>query len=888
MNGQPMSYKDPVLVQGTDGVGTKLKLAEQLGQWDTIGIDLVAMCANDVLCAGAEPFAFLDYIACGKLEVPVATTIVKGIAEGCRDVRAALVGGETAEMPSMYEPGKYDLAGYCVGVVEFDNILPKLASIVEGDILIGLPSSGLHSNGFSLVNKIVQSNQVNINDKAPFSSRGLTYGQEFLTPTKLYVTDVLPLIHHRVVKAVAHITGGGLPLNLNRVLPERLSAEVDARLIDIPKIFGWISALGNVAGHEMLRTFNCGIGLVLVVGEQDKRWEQLKSIGALKIGHVAKRRAGEAQVVVHHFDDELKKVASKFQTYQSGKVNSISYRDSGVDIDAGDEAVQRIKAFAKNTDRPGVMGGLGGFGGCFRLKDYQKEKRVTLADPVLVLGTDGVGTKLRIAQQLGVHDTIGIDLVAMCVNDILCNGADPLTFLDYYACGKLNVDNMVNVVKGISEGCNQSRSALLGGETAEMPGMYQGDSYDLAGFSLGIVDAVDILPRVSHVKSGDILIGLPSSGVHSNGFSLIRKVLEQQNVSFDDRSPFANKTFGQELLIPTRIYIQAITPLLDQKLIKALAHITGGGLIENIPRVLPNDLGVEINANSFNIPPIFGWLAAKGNISCDDMLRTFNCGIGLVLVIKPELEKKVLGLLAGEGASTIGQIAPLVKLGKQVVVKNFESSLQRVQRSLWSVKKRVAVLISGTGSNLQALIDATHTSTMGLGAEIGFVISNKPDVYGLERATNANIPWTVVKHKDYPTREQFDEAMSTELERHNIDIVCLAGFMRILTPGFVRKWRGKLINIHPALLPKYPGIRAAKQALEANDTITGCTVHFVDEGVDTGAIILQEVVPIFNDDTEDSLSARIHKAEHVAFPKALRLVATGAVRLNEQGRAEWC
>lgn len=533
----------------------------------------------------------------------------------------------------------------------------------------------------------------------------------------------------------------------------------------------------------------------------------------------------------------------------------------------------------------GVIGGLGSFGGLFRLNSLQKK----FVDPILVLATDGVGTKLKIAQQINENTTVGIDLVAMCNNDILCNGAEPLTFLDYFACGKLNVEVAKNVISGIAVGCRESNCALLGGETAEMPGMYRENVYDLAGFALGIGEFSSILPRKNDIEVGDIIIGFPSNGVHSNGFSLIHKLLTLTGNTMSDKAPFSaeRKTFGEEFLKPTKIYVQEILPAVQSGHIKALAHITGGGLWENIPRVLPYNLTAELNGKSFNIPSVFGWLSSTGHIERIEMLKTFNCGIGMILIASPKHQLDLMKTLYGTGAAVIGKIIPTKPHGHQVIVRHFNTCMERVERLLSVAKKRVGVLISGSGSNLQALIDATRNSNMGMCSEIVFVISNKAGVFGLERAEIAGISSAVISNKDYPTREDFDNALHEELVKHRVEIVCCAGFMRILTAAFVSKWKGKLLNIHPSLLPKHKGIRAQQDAIEAGDTEGGCTVHFVDENVDTGALIVQEIVPILPKDTVESLSERIHKVEHIAFPKALRLVASEYVRLNEKCETEW-
>ncbi len=333
----------------------------------------------------------------------------------------------------------------------------------------------------------------------------------------------------------------------------------------------------------------------------------------------------------------------------SKKSNGLSYSDAGVDIDAGNTLIDRIKPAVKRTSRPGVLGGLGGFGGLFELPlDRYKE-------PVLVSGTDGVGTKLRLAIDLGIYDTVGIDLVAMCVNDIIVAGAEPLFFLDYYATGHLNVDAAASVVEGIAEGCLRSGAALIGGETAEMPGMYEGNDFDLAGFSVGIVEKSQILD-INNVAAGDVIIGIDSSGPHSNGYSLIRKILEVSGAKPTDT--FGEKTLGEILLEPTRIYVKPLLEMLGKLNVHALAHITGGGLPENLPRVLPHGLEAAIDSNSWQRPDIFDWLQEQGSVSDEEMYRTFNCGIGMAVVVSEQDQQEAIDLLqnSGEKAQVIGHI----------------------------------------------------------------------------------------------------------------------------------------------------------------------------------------------------------------------------------------
>ncbi|WP_394261969.1 phosphoribosylformylglycinamidine cyclo-ligase [Moraxella boevrei] len=331
---------------------------------------------------------------------------------------------------------------------------------------------------------------------------------------------------------------------------------------------------------------------------------------------------------------------------------SLSYKDAGVDIDAGEALIQRIKSVAKATARSEVIGGLGGFGALYRIPQGYKS-------PLLVSGTDGVGTKLKLALDLNQHDTIGQDLVAMCVNDLLVCGAEPLFFLDYYATGKLDVDVAESVIKGIGDGCLLSNCALIGGETAEMPGMYHGGDYDLAGFCVGVVEEDEVITG-ENVGQGDVLIGMASSGVHSNGYSLVRKVIEVSNTDLKT-AELDGKPLKDVLLAPTRIYVKAINALqkhLGNANIHAMAHITGGGLTENLPRVLPDDLSAEINLNSWEFPPVFKWLQQKGNIEQMEMVRTFNCGVGFVVVVPAEKCDEAIEFLnkQGETAWQIGQI----------------------------------------------------------------------------------------------------------------------------------------------------------------------------------------------------------------------------------------
>nr|WP_222941648.1 phosphoribosylformylglycinamidine cyclo-ligase [Xenorhabdus sp. TS4] len=348
-------------------------------------------------------------------------------------------------------------------------------------------------------------------------------------------------------------------------------------------------------------------------------------------------------------------------SYAVTNKTSLSYKDAGVDIDAGNALVNRIKGVVKQTRRPEVMGGLGGFGALCALPQKYRE-------PVLVSGTDGVGTKLRLAMDLKRHDTIGIDLVAMCVNDLVVQGAEPLFFLDYYATGKLDVDTAASVITGIAEGCKQAGCALVGGETAEMPGMYHGEDYDVAGFCVGVVEKSEIIDG-SQVQTGDALIALASSGPHSNGYSLIRKILEVSQVD-PETTELEGKPLADHLLTPTQIYVKSILELIEKVDVHAIAHLTGGGFWENIPRVLPENMQARIKADSWQWPAIFTWLQQAGNVSEHEMYRTFNCGVGMIIALPQSQVEQAISYLttSGENAWQIGTIVELNADEQPVVI----------------------------------------------------------------------------------------------------------------------------------------------------------------------------------------------------------------------------
>jgi len=332
--------------------------------------------------------------------------------------------------------------------------------------------------------------------------------------------------------------------------------------------------------------------------------------------------------------------------------NGLTYADAGVDIDAGNALVERIKPAARRTERPGTMAGLGGFGALFDLK------AAGYIDPILVAATDGVGTKLRIAIDTGVVDTIGVDLVAMCVNDLVCQGAEPLFFLDYFATGKLDVDQATRIINGIAAACAATGCALVGGETAEMPGMYHRGDFDLAGFAVGAMERGTDLP--AGVTAGNVLLGLASDGVHSNGYSFVRKVVDLSGLGWDAPAPFADGTLGEALLVPTRLYVKPALAAVRAGGVHALAHITGGGLTENLPRVLPEGLGADINLSAWALPPVFRWLADTAGMAEAELLKTFNCGIGMIAVVALDRAEALTALLSGLGETVVplGHVTP--------------------------------------------------------------------------------------------------------------------------------------------------------------------------------------------------------------------------------------
>ena len=476
------------------------------------------------------------------------------------------------------------------------------------------------------------------------------------------------------------------------------------------------------------------------------------------------------------------------------------------------------------------MGGLGGFGGLFDLK------AAGFKDPILVSGTDGVGTKLKVAIEAGIPDTVGIDLVAMCVNDIVVQGAEPLFFLDYYASGKLDVEAGRRVVAGIAEGCRRAGCALVGGETAEMPGMYADGDYDLAGFSVGAAERDDLLPRAD-IAPGDVVLGLASSGAHSNGYSLVRRIVARSGLGYDAAAPFAKGSLGQALLEPTRIYVKPLLAAMRATgAIKGLAHITGGGLPGNVPRCLPDGMRARLDARQWSAPAVFRWLREVGQVPTDDMLRTFNCGLGMIVVTARRRCRD-----GRQGADRRRRERVHGRRHRARAAKR--SRLRGRSRREPMAKLKVGILISGRGSNMAALIEAAKAADYP--AEIAVRGEQRGRRAGPRRSPqDAGVATAAISHSGFPDRESFDRAVSAELEKHGVGLVALAGFMRIQSPWFPAHWKDRIINIHPSLLPAFPGLHVQQQAIDAGARISGCTVHFVTADLDAGPIIAQAAVPV--------------------------------------------
>lgn len=530
------------------------------------------------------------------------------------------------------------------------------------------------------------------------------------------------------------------------------------------------------------------------------------------------------------------------------------YRDAGVDLEKADRLVDLLR------ERIGEEIGL--FGGLFPLEPFLHG----LGRPVLVASADGVGTKGLLALEHDRPEVAGWDAVAMNANDLLTLGATPLFFLDYFATGALDLKVAGRVIQGMLDACREAGCRLIGGETAELPDLFaRRHFFDVAGFLVGIADE-RTTPDPETLRAGDLLVGLPSSGPHANGYSLIRAILKKKGID-----PTTVELPGREgprslldlLLAPTRIYVEEVLPLFRRGKVKAAAHITGGGIPGNLVRVLPPDLKAEVWTRRWEPPPLFRFLAEAGEIPEGEMYRVFNMGVGFVLVVAPSELQGVLSVLP-EG-KVIGRLLP----GMRSVHLIPEPEEGPIPPEPTPPRRRIIVFGSGSGSNFEAIV--RYIREKGLPVEICYVFSDNPKAYILERARRLGVPSKVLPYRDFPSREAFNRAVLQMLqESEPFDLLVLAGYMRILPPEIVRRYYGKIVNIHPALLPAFPGLHAIERAYRHGVKVTGVTVHFVDEGVDTGPILAQEPVRIEEGDTLAQLEEKIHRVEHTLYPRVIR------------------
>lgn len=1085
------SFTDPLLISKVGSVGEKLTIAQECQKYEVIGSDLVANAVNELLCYGAEPLFFLDTYTCGKLKVEIAADVITGISKACKEAKCALIGGETAEMPGMYFGSDFDLTSFARGAVERCKLLPQKENISDGDVAIGLLTTSLNSVGIKILRKFLSNANLTFKSlSSTLFNDSCSFEEIILSPQNIYVNTVLPLIKRGRVKAVIYINNGGLTEHVGKILPDEYKIILDGKKWNIPPIFDFIAEYVGFSKDAMLRDFNCGVDMILIVDKvfSEEILTDIKSSGkmASSVGFIKTRDNSEPHVellnafhnltqkskhtetqnisgvpsvkfippnvyikqrtavltsnkgttlnalieysqneqnlscfqvvlvvgpitnenkqkistaagtsievledyrsvtaevlksknifiiCLDNFPEELPKdilegwkgrifnnhpsllpafnctnvyqevlslgariTGCTVHSLEVGDVKETILEQVAVTVETTDnietlhgkvsnlqsltypraleqflhkrkdqyllhmgsfhshnsakvlELNQSIQTLMHSSKRPGFTNSSELSSGIFDLK------AAGYKNPCLVSGTDGVGTKLKIAQSCNKHDTIGIDLVAMCVNDILTHGAEPLFFLEAFNCGQINPDTIKNVISGIVEGCKQANCALVGAEINEIPDIYLNlrdlwdfEKYDVVGYAEGAVNKEHLLPRLNEIKSGDILIGLPSSGIHSNGYSLVRKLVEVKKYRYQDAFPLdKTKTLQEVLLTPTKIYVKSVLPLMKKGYIKAAAHITGGGLTQNIPRILPSHSRVVLDGSKWNIPPVCQWIAMEGQMTKEEMLQTFNCGLGMVLIVDKRYEFEILECLKQEGeiASVVGCVSDFEPGKERVEVKNFElPTSPRLKK-----KKKVGVLISGSGTNLQSLIDYTQNPNNCSSAEIVLVLSNVDGVEGLIRASRAGIPTKVLSHKNFKKRVDFDMAVHAILKESGVEIVCLAGFMRIVSKEFVKLWQGNLLNIHPAILPAFKGMDAHRQVLEKGAKITGCTVHFVEAEVDAGAIIQQAAVRVDPDDDEKSLQEKVKKLEHQIFPTALELLASGHISRDSNGKLMW-
>nr|XP_032606756.2 trifunctional purine biosynthetic protein adenosine-3-like [Taeniopygia guttata] len=573
---------------------------------------------------------------------------------------------------------------------------------------------------------------------------------------------------------------------------------------------------------------------------------------------------------------------------------ALVYKDRHVGAGSREVLSRLPQTSAVRGSRAGGCSEGGGFAAFFDLKASGYD------DPILVSQTKGLGPKLQVAQVCKRHDTIGQDLVSLCVNDLLAQGAEPLFFLSHLACGKLNAEVMETIKEGIAEACRSAGCAFLGAEVTEVAAPCPAGHCDLAGFAVGAVERGQRLPGLQRAEEGDALLGLGSAAIHGRAFGVVWRILLTSSLHCSSPAPGScgDTTLGDVLLTPGKMFSPALLPVLHSGHVKGFAP-TAEGLLGGISRLLPEHVSAVLDALSWKIPEIFGWLYKEGNLSAEEMAQTFPCGIGAVLVVQKELAQHVLqDIQRQQEAWLIGKVVAPCHTGSHIEVENLAEALQlsspqqlldantaKIQPQPRKRKVKVAVLVSGAGTALPALIGSAREP--GSCAQLVLVISNRPGVQELRSAARAGIPTRVIDHKLYGSRSEFDSTIDRVLEEFSVELICLSGFMRVLSSPFLRKWKGKILNASPSLFPLIKDGNAQQEPLESGFKVTGCTVHFVLEEPGAGAAIRREPLPPGPGHSEAALGERLQEAELRAFPLALQLVASGAAWLGAHGRTCW-
>lgn len=754
--------KDPILVSGTDGVGTKLKLAIDCKQYKSVGIDLVAMCVNDILVHGAKPIFFLDYYACGRLEPKIAQEVVASIVKGCEQSDCALIGGETAEMPGLYRGDDIDLAGFAVGAVERASIMPLTSQLKEGDVIIGLSSSGVHSNGFSLVRSLIRGYQISEQGTCPYESQDCSSLADcLLKPTKIYVKQLMPLIANNLIKAMAHITGGGLLENIPRCLPEHLSAKLDANNWQVPPLFAWIKEQANAELREMMRTFNCGLGMVLIVDSSKvatvldllaKNNADSEPAKVYQIGQLIARPEGQEQCLVENLDKAFDKSKSLLLDKELPRASRRSFS----------RLMHHFKGMGLGHHHHHQHGKCRRGRGRGHGHHHRHHHRSSSA-------TSSSSSSSSSSQHSSKSAT--------------------------------------------STSTSSSSSSSSGaGSRGRSPGRHHHHSHRGRG------------------RGGHHHHHSPHDRHHS------------PHHRHHHGPPHHHKPGGHHHSSDSEG-----------------GHKKHGGHKHHSP---PHHHGG---------PPHHRQHEHEGGPPGHHHHR--GPGEHHQHEGKPDEQH-------GHHKHHYKQHGHHHSPGRKGHSDKTAGKQDDCKRQ---PIKKVAILLSGTGTNARSIImKEKKKGSRKCGYEVVLVISNKPEAPGLKFVQDCKIETKIIEHTNFKDRVAFDMEMDKVLREKQVDLICLAGFMRILSEQFVKLWQGKLINIHPSLLPSFKGMHAHKQAIDSGCRITGCTVHFVNAGVDEGAIILQKTIKIKPNDTEESLSERGKRTENKAFPKALSMLSKGKVSYDPE------